>query len=332
MTPLAAGGPAAVVQPFATADRATGVPGTAAPGVIGVALKPTLATGKDAEPGTPRVSAGLDFPDTHGVLAGAIGATPGSDGEPTGSTGQNAEKSKGFTGTVGRVPKGKERVSASGALAAPASRIGAHARIAPAAGFSLGGGPHGAVLSQAAVPAVAVKPPSITSSAVNTQLTPTSADGGGLAGLPGSPAGPPVAGSLVLPDGGPSAVTGGTMPGGQGAQPGASGTMMLPPGARGGMGQQGQQGQERERLAYLPEDEDYWGTGPTLLGPGVDVIDDETDDEPGFDESWLPGPGVRVVDEAEESDFGGPGLIVGIGAEAAGPRRTKETMSDWRMR
>jgi hypothetical protein len=332
-TPGAAGGPAPVVQRFAVPGGTTGGPG-AMPGVIGLALTPPPATGQNAEPGAPAVSAGLDFASTAGVLAGAIGATPVRDGEPAGSADPSPEKSKGFTGTVGRGPKGKDRVSVPAAHGAhPASRTGAHAHIAPAAGFSLGGGPHGAVLSQAAVSTVAVKPPSITSSALNTQLTPTSTDGSGLPGLPGSPGGPPAASSMVLADSSPSAVTGGAMLGGPGVQGGANGTMMLPPGAQGGMGQRGQQSQERERLAYLPEDEDYWGTGPTLLSPGVDAIDDEADDEPDFDDSWLPGSGVSVVDEADdEPEYGGPGVIVGIGAEAAGSKRTTETISDWRMR
>lgn len=52
----------------------------------------------------------------------------------------------------------------------------ARARRAPEAGFSLGGGPNGAVLSQLVVPEVAVKPPSITGM-VNMQLT-------GVGGLP----------------------------------------------------------------------------------------------------------------------------------------------------
>lgn len=307
----AAGGPAPVVQAFATPGGAGGPVG-AVPGVIGLALTPPPATGQNAEPGAPPVSAGLDFTSTAGVLAGAIGATAARDAGATGPTGTGPEKSKGFTGTVGRGHKGKGRVSAPAARDAhPASRTGAHAHIAPAAGFSLGGGPHGAVLSQAAVPGVAVKPPSITSSPINMQLTPTSTDGSGLPGLPGSPGGPSAASSMVLADGSPSAVTGGAMLGGQGVQVGANGTMMLPPGGQCGMGQRGQQGQERERLAYLPEDEDYWATGPTLLSPGVDAIDDEADDEP---------------------DFDGPRLIVGIGAEAAGPNRSKETMSDWRTR
>jgi hypothetical protein len=333
VTPVPAGGPAPVVQAFATPGGTGGSVG-AVPGVIGLPLTPPPATGQNGEPGAPRVSAGLDFTSTAGVLAGAIGATPVRDGELAGSAGPSTKKSKGFTGTVGRGHKGKDRVSAPAARDAhPARRTGAHAHLAPAAGFSLGGGPHGAVLSQAAVPGVAVKPPSITSSPINTQLTPTSTDGSGLPGLPGSPGGPPAASSIVLADGSPGAVTGGAMLGGQGVQAGANGTMMLPPGGQCGMGQRGQQGQERERLAYLPEDEDYWATGPTLLSPGVDAIDDEADDEPDFDGSWRPGPGVSVVDEADdEPDFDGPRLIVGIGAEAAGPNRSKETTSDWRMR
>jgi hypothetical protein len=82
--------------------------------------------------------------------------------------------------------------------------------------------------------------------------------------------------------------------------------MVLPPGAGGGLGQHGQ---EQERRAYLPEDEDYWGTEPPLPGPAVGAIHHEA---------------------AAEQDFEGPRLIVGIGAEAA-PKGNTETMSDWRM-
>ena len=295
-----AGGPAP--PPFTVRAGTVGGPGGAVPGVIGLALVPSAGTGQNAEPGARHVSAGMNFSSTAGVLAGAIGATPvrgdGADGP---------DRSKGFTGTVGREPKDKGRVSVPGAHAdrrgtARLGGAGAHAQVAPAAGFSLGGGPNGSVLSQSAVPVVAVKPPSVTSSTVNLQLTPTSADGSGLPALPGSPAGAPV---LTGPPGGPPAASGMVL---ADASPGANGTMMLPPGAAGG---QGQQGQERERLAYLPEDEDYWGTEPTLLGPGVDAVDDEAEDEP---------------------DFEGPGLIVGIGAEAAGQHRSKETTLDWRTR
>lgn len=327
-TPGAFGGGPGHAQLFTVPGRTAGGPGGAVPGVIGPSFAAPPGTGHNAEAGAHHVSAGLNFPSTEGVLAGAIGATPVRDGEPAGSAGQGPEKTKGFTGTVGHGAKGKDRVSGSAAHDAhPASRTGAHGHRAPAAGFSLGGGPHGALLSQAAVPSVAAKPPSVTSSAINTQLTPTSTDGSGLPGLPGSPGGPP---AVVLADGSPGPVTGGAMLAGQGAQAGANGPMMLPPATRGGMGQQSQ---ELERLAYLPEDEDYWGTGPRLLSPGVDAIDDEADDEPDFDEAWLPGAGVSVVDDADdEPEFGGAGLIVGIGAEAAGTQRTKETMSDWRMR
>jgi hypothetical protein len=96
------------------------------------------------------------------------------------------------------------------------------------------------------------------------------------------------------------------VPAGAGAQAGANGPMMMPPRAQGG---QGQQATERQRRAYLPEEEDYWGTDPLLLGPGVDAIDDE--------------------DPAEEDEFDGPRLIVGIGAQAA-PASHTQTMSEWR--
>ncbi len=256
-------------------------------------------------------SARLEDPGPDGVLSGAIGATPEPTGQTAGSraapAGRHGETHGGFGGTVGRGHETKgtalrhpdrgPNTDVDQTAGTGAGHKRAEALTAPAAGFSVGGGPHGSLLSRSAVPSVADKPPSVTSSQVNLQLTP---------GGPGSPvstaamAGPqgggPGAGSLAGPVGSPLA--------GEGAQAGSPGPMMMP--LRPGTGGAGLGGQHDERRAYLPEDEGYWGTGPDL-----------------------PGPADRPV--ADEPDFDGPRVIVGIGAEAD-PRVGEETMSNWRMR
>jgi hypothetical protein len=308
ITPGGAGGPAAVPQQLTALGGAAGGNSGTVPGLIGLPFLVPPGTGQNADPGARRVSAGLNLPGGDGVLAGAIGALPASD--------------------------------------AGAPGAGSKMRRAPVAGFSLGGGPHGAVFSQSVVPVVEAKPPGITGT-VNMQLTPASADGGGLPVLPGTPPGvtavaglpasPPGAQALAGPPGGPPAESsmmlldgspGAAMVSGQGAQAGADEPMMLPPGALGG---RGRQDQERERLAYLPEDEDYWCTGPPLPGPGRDALDDEA--EPDFDDSWLPRAAFSAGDDAaHEPDFDGPRLIVGIGAEALNSEGKQEHMPDWRTR
>jgi len=303
-------GPAVAAQPLTVpAGTAIGTatgPGLPIPGGTGPILAAMPGTDTGAGPGARAVSAGLNLPSTAGVLAGAIGATPGSAGEPARSAGAAREAGKGFTGTVGRTPqvKGHHGHHGHDGAVGPShgSGPGRAVRTAPPAGFSLGSGSVGAVLPQSAVPVVASRPPSITSSPVNMQLTPTSADGTGLPALPGSPGVLAVAGPSAVPA--PWAVA---VPAGASAQAGANGPMMMPPQAQGGQGQQAQEGQRR---AYLPEEDEYWGTEPLLLGPGVDAIDDEDPDE--------------------DEEFDAPRMIVGIGAEPA-PTASTQTMSEWRI-
>jgi hypothetical protein len=207
-------------------------------------------------------------------LFGAIGAIPAADG-PTGDPAtRNADKKTGFTGTIGRRPTGS-RPAAGG----PAQHLGngpiiSHGTV-PVAGFSLGRNPNGSVLQQSAVPAMAAKPPNVTSSSVNAQLVPA---GGG--------------------DGGPTVSSmagdaGGALGRGLG---GTDGPMMMPPIGMGGMGGGGMGGgagaaQERERLAYLPEDDECWGTEPELPEPSVGGDDHDNSPEPEFGS----GPTVRGI-------------------------------------
>jgi hypothetical protein len=350
----------------ATTPAPSGTPdsgsGSTQPGPDGLAVPigspsgpgtPILAASSGAgagdEPGSVDAEdepADLDVPTTAGVLSGAIGATPEPAGQPAGSgaapAGQHREAHEGFSGTVGRGhetkgtalgrPDGGPKTDVDRASGTGANHEKAGALTAPAAGFSVGGGPHGSLLSRSAVPSVADKPPSVTSSQVNMQLTPGGSDGGAGFAQPGSPVstaalagtqgGSPGAGSLAGPVGSPlsgpvggssmavgqpspAAVGGAGGPlAGQGVQAGSHSPMMMPP--RSGTGGAGLGGQDDERRAYLPEDEGYWGTGP-----------------------GLPGPADRPV--ADEPDFDVPRVIVGIGAEAE-PNANQETMSNWRMR
>jgi hypothetical protein len=301
------------------------------PAVAGFLVQSAAGSPGTAPPATPPVEedAGhseLEMPDTPGFLSRAIGAQPRpNDNQGSGQAdGQHESASDGFTGTVGRVRKPKGLALRHPGRGPQEDSKKPDVLTAPAAGFSVGGGPHGSVLARAAVPSVAAKPPNVTSGQVNMQLTPGGADGGTLAvaGQGGGqvtaplsgPAGAPLAGPVGGPAGGsnfavgqpPPAVAGGTAGplAGPGAHGGANGPMAVPP--RSGAGSTGRLGQDDERRAYLPEDEDYWGTGQGLPGPA---------DRPG----------------ADEPDFDVPRVIVGIGAEAE-PPTSQETMSNWRTR
>jgi len=61
-----------------------------------------------------------------------------------------------------------------------------------------------------------------------------------------------------------------------------------------GGGGRGQAGEERHRLAYLPEDEEYWGTAPlaSAAAVGADVHDDLEDQEYISESSHLAGIGA----------------------------------------
>ncbi len=101
----------------------------------------------------------------------------------------------GFTGAIGRpaAAEGNDRRrKAAGGLAGPRRGTARPAPLtAPAAGFSLGRGPGGVVLEQSAVPAIATKPPAVTSSVINVQ--PVQAPGGTVPATAGPSAGGPPA-------------------------------------------------------------------------------------------------------------------------------------------
>ena len=217
-------------------------------------------------------------------LSGAIGADaagPGLAGELARAA-DLAAGAGGFSGTIGRPA---EAVDGGSPLDGHRDRKGAAlpaaGRRAPAPGFSLGRDSAGPVLKSLAVPAVLAKPPAVTSSPVNLRLTPAGGPGG-PAGLSASTsaAGPQAPASLTAAPGGPATGTSETvaLPPGAGGAGGTSaanlatgdpasgegGPMMLPPGLGGRGG--GQSSRERQRLAYLPEEPEYWGTAPAAGG------------------------------------------------------------------
>ena len=238
-----------------------------APGFIGLVGPAGLAGLQTTQPNGRKAARrrGLIIPGAPGVLSGAIGKTgqPGGTGQGTGG--------KGFTGTIGLPPGTDGRFAAGG----PAVTV----RVVPAAGFSLGGSPNGAVLQQSAVPVIPASSSGITSGPINTQLTP-----GGAGGIPG--------GAGVTPGGGAGGVPG--------TQPGADRMMMLPPVGR-GIGA-GQGNQERERLAYLPEAQESWGTDPEHAPPAV---------------------GADLKRDASEPEFDGSRLVTAIGVEATTEANTQ---------
>jgi len=128
---------------------------------------------------------------------------------------------------------------------------------------------------------------------------------GGAAGLPGAGTGAGASGAAGLSGAGAGVggAAGGTgapassgafvTPGTQGTGNGTSAVPFFPPMAGGGMAG-GQQGlQERERTTWLAEDEDVWGTEPSV-GSGVlgrdlvDAADDDLDDYSEYSEAAKP--------------------------------------------
>jgi hypothetical protein len=198
-----------------------------------------------------------------GALAGAIGATDGGTGR-TGYLAAAVTQNAAFTGTIGSPsPAGSPNAGPAGQSKGTESTLGASRRLVPAAGFALGRDPNGSPLQQSAVSAMAGTPSAVTSSPVNVQLVP------GGEGKPGSslPGGSPVSDGLSVgigPGAGGSAPSvvgdaGGVLAGAAaqaGPTSGTGGLRMMPPP---GLGVGGQPSGERERLSYLPEDEDHWG-------------------------------------------------------------------------
>jgi hypothetical protein len=241
------------------------------------------------------------------VLSGAIGAVNhdpagalGDQSPPQASSGAFLADGALLPGAIGKTSEASDQPAKSGSAAPERDNAAAAARLAPVAGATIGRGADGAVLPQAKVPSLSAKPPSIRSSAINTQVTATvtnpnaaspagtdvgSAGASGAAGstpvrVSGTPdaltqaaglvrvspgAGEPPANSNAT---GHDMVT--TLMIDQNGEPyaGLNGTTMLPQATLGGGfgggigGGFGGQPTGQQRLSYLPEDEESWGTEP----------------------------------------------------------------------
>jgi hypothetical protein len=205
------------------------------------------------------------------------------------------------------------------------------------AGFSLGSDLNGPVLRQSAVPTLAIRSgsPTVTVTAFDTRsvvsgpalpggdsgslLSALTVSGGGPSGGPGmltAPgAGTPAEvraiamngtdGRLTL--GGPAAADGAFGAGGEAGM--AAEPMLMMPRMMGGRGQR----EERVRNAFLPEDQEYWGT------------------EPGIPRESLTSAGRNDGEPDSQDDEYGPFEATGIGADCRTGRR-RNTTSDGRMR
>ena len=275
-------------------------PGGLQPGATGNSVDSAAAAGTAPLDSPATGPAAGDIPVAVGLfsgLSGAIGADPGGQRSTSEVTlaADLASGLAGFTGTVGRT---REAVTGLGAQQ-PGSRRGQQdrqavrpaGRQAPVPGFSLGRDPAGPVLRQLAVPVVMAKPPAVTASPINSQLVPASGGASGPGGLTASSAsaGPgALARSAAAPvpvpaETGESALAAASAGGTAGPGAGAGGPLILPPGAMGMGG--AQVGGGLQRLAYLPEEPEYWGTAPaipsTSLGAG-ECADLDESAEPEF--------------------------------------------------
>ncbi len=261
----------------------------------------------------------LSQPDVVWAPAEAIGSAAGPGGSSSAGARDVPDRDvpdradgKHFTGTIGRSSRHGQ---AADDPAAGKPTTGP--RTAPAAGYSLGRGPHGSVLHRSVVPAISPRPLAVRSSTVNTQLNAAGGEGGGFGGtappvppaagpaaagpaMPGPSAGSQAIGLQVPGEGSTAMIANQGLPGSAGGvlglpggQPGSGDVVMMPPPARaGGLSQQGR---SRPRRVYLPEEAAVWGAEPGLPEPII-------------------GDGAPRPDS--EPDFAIPHPIVGIGAEA----------------
>jgi hypothetical protein len=309
-----------------TALLASGTAGTSAGSGTRGAARP---------PGPVSSLGGLLAASQLGALSGALGSAPANRRARRGAPGASTSGQD----TVGGITAG----DVAGGIATGGINS------APVAGFSLGGDLNGPVLHQSAVPALAVRPgpPTVTVTAFNRQAVPGVPALPGLPPLPGGGASSPL-GTLAMPGGGPPggpgvlATAGGGPPDGPGmlaaggagagmpgplptgggtdtaAMSGAGGEagmaaapMLMMPGMMGAG--YGGGGEERARDAFLPQDEEYWGTEPGI--PGAPLTPDGQDDpEP----DW-------------PDDEYSPFEAIGIGAGLR-TRRRRNTESNGRMR
>jgi hypothetical protein len=292
------------------------------PGPMPVNLVATVLAGPPTNGTFGPAPAALGPISAVAALSGAIGSPSGTAAQPVvgrGLPGFLEPGAGGFTGTIGSPEAGQ-----AGATDRPADRnrhagrgkkVLATMPTAPWAGFSLGSDPAGAVLKRSAVPIFAANPPAVTSGFVNLQpvpgqggLTPASA----VPLAPGSP-GPrlPAAAPGAASEETPTLVThGGVIGRGMfmtGEPGGADGfdppgePRLLPMGVGGVGGSLGRP--ERERLTFLPEEAEYWGTRPELATSSLRAAARQTSGEPDFEsrESRLSAIGRRLSSRQEST-------------------------------
>jgi hypothetical protein len=293
--------------PPAGAQNASPLPAPVIGGLWTTALVTTAATATDGPAAGTLVPAGTTPPnDGPAVSSRAIGAVSndtsvalGDQVPPQASPAASLTDGVLLPGAIGKTGEASDEPEKSGSAASEPGKAAATARLAPVAGATLGRSADGAVLPQATVPTLSAKPPSVRSSAINTQVTATVtnanvASAGTAVGSPGASGAH--GGTPVQPSGTPGAVTQAAglvhvSPGTPGETPGANsnatghdmvtslvidqngnpypgtnGAMMMPQGAlgvRGGIGGGfGGPSTEQQRLSYLPEDGESWGTEP----------------------------------------------------------------------
>ncbi len=286
------GGPGAVGPGLSPQANLT-VPG--GPGPMPVSLIATGLVGP-ALNGTSGPAPALGRVDNLAASPGVTGSLPGTGATPPVGRGQLgfAEPGAGltgFTGTIGSPRAGDLGAPERNSRARRDKKVLATMPTAPSAGFSLGSDPAGAVLKRSAVPIFATRPPAVTSGFVNLQPIPGQGGPAPASALPSSPdtalgANAPAAGEVtptLVTDGG--VIGRGMFTAGEPGGPdglGATGEAgLMPMGVGRGGGGLGRQ--ERERLAYRPEEAEYWGTRPELATSSLQATARQTSDEPDFE-------------------------------------------------
>jgi len=266
---------------------------TGGPGPMPVSLIATGPVGP-ALNGTSGPAPALGRVDNLAASSGVTGSLPGTGATTPVGRGQLgfAEPGAGltgFTGTIGSPGAGDLGTPERNSHARRDKKVLAPMQTAPSAGFSLGSDPAGAVLKRSAVPIFATRPPAVTSGLVNLQPIP--GQGGPAPALPSSPdtalgANAPAVGEMtptVVTDGG--VIGRGMFTAGEPGGPGGLGATgeggLMPMGAGRGGGGLGRP--ERDRLAYLPEEAEYWGTKPELAASSLQATARQASDEPDFE-------------------------------------------------
>lgn len=232
----------------------------------------------------------------------ALGAPTGVTGSPSGTVPPVARGlpgfpelgagGTGFTGTIGSPKLNEPGATDRNKHGRRDKKVLGTMPTAPSAGFSLGNDPGGAVLKRSAVPTLAAKPPAVTSGFLN--LEPVPGQGGPIPAVPSAPgspatalgANPPVPGEgtpTLVTDGG--VIGRGMFPPGEPGEAGGVGVLgepgLMPMGVGGAGGGLGRP--ERERLAYLPEEAESWGTRPELATSSLQATARQTSGEPDFE-------------------------------------------------